>query len=438
MRRARLAWCAIALVLGAARAGAADLDATLKYLSQVRDGDLTRQTEFPNQLYGHLGAYALPYESEIEGFFRAGYDFGLGRGGGDLYLASARVPGAVEGLDLTVGRQWLNESLGGALVADGGTLRVGGDGPLQATVFGGVPRYFEPTYGVEKQSQNESVFGGSIEDDDFGDGRLEVGYFQQYRKGKTLRQLVSANVTQEYANVVGRPNFYGSFAFDASQASVDFGNVGVNLVFDEMNLRFNLEGNYYQPQDRGRSRPEIDINRREDGIFELFSVSEMWQVRTGLRYQVNPEISAYADYSFQDYASVVGEREVGHVASVGAVWLPENDGLELVRAEYYVADSGGGNVNGGKVLYENRVYEQLTLRAKLDLAYYDKATNQNGIAFSSLLGVAYEVAEGVTCGMSLEALHNRRFDADIRVGFGVIYEFGRWTLPLGAAGRTQS
>jgi hypothetical protein len=103
------------------------------------------------------------------------------------------------------------------------------------------------------------------------------------------------------------------------------------------------------------------------------------------------------------------------------VWLPGGDGLELVRAEYYLVDSRGGNVNGGRLYYENRVYERIVLRSKVDVSYFQKASNQDDIAVSGRLGLGYVLAPGLLAEASIEANHNPRFDDEVRFGFFLTY-----------------
>jgi hypothetical protein len=213
-------------------------------------------------------------------------------------------------------------------------------------------------------------------------------------------------------------------------------------VFAPLKLQWNVEGTYYKPQDHDHDHPTPDLNRREDPIFELFSVSYMSQGRSGLRYALRPNLSALIDYSFQHYDHDKGQRENSHVASAGLLWLPGGDGLETVRAEYYVVDSDGGRVNGGKGTYENRVYDKILFRAKVDVLYYDKVNNQAAVAASGLLGLGVEPLPGLLCELNFEALHNDRFDSDLRFGFLIDYRFRQplrrpERVPQGAASQAD-
>jgi len=104
--------------------------------------------------------------------------------------------------------------------------------------------------------------------------------------------------------------------------------------------------------------------------------------------------------------------------------LPGGDGLEVVSAGYYGYDSGGGTVNGGKLAYENRVYENVLFRIMCNVGYYDKVTNQSGTAVASLIGLGYMFLPGLVGEVNFEANHNQFFPEDFRFGFFLTYSAG--------------
>lgn len=415
----RLAIALFAGVGAASGAAAIELNGNLAVLGQVRDGDQSRKQEAPVDLYGNLGLSDLRHGATVETFFRLEQDLALGYGQTDFYNGSLRVPGAIPGVDFTVGRQFLDEG-GGVFVADAGKVRVDLGGPVALTVFGGQPRYFEPTNGPEQLSQDEQIFGGSLRSTRWKNGSLGVGFFQQFRDQHVRRQLITADAARAFPGLPGMPNFYGSMAYDADHQNIDRAVAGVQAFLQKPRLLLNLESSYYKPQDGG-NRLVTDIDRREDAIFQVFSLGELLQFRGGLSYILRRGLSAFGDYSYQSYERIGGQYEHGHIGSAGVLWLPGGDGLEVVKVEYYVADSHGGNVNGGRVYYENRVYDRLFFRWKFDVSGYDKASHENDTALAGLFGVGCVFAPGLSAESYLEANRNQRFDADIRFGFRVVY-----------------
>jgi hypothetical protein len=404
-----------------APAKAAEVRGDLSLLGQVRDGDQSRETEAPTDLYGNLiGSHR---GGDFETYFRLERDFGLDHTETDFYAGVLHVPSTIPGMDVTLGRQFLTLGPGGAFVADAGKIRVDPIGaPLGFSVFGGQPRYFEPTYSSESLSQNEQIFGGEVHTTHLKDGRLSLGYFEQDRDGHPLRQLAIATGSQSFSQLPGLPHVYGSFALDSGKQNIDQGTAGLDVFLSQPRLSLNFESTYYKPQDQGE-HVIANPNRREDPIFELFSISDMLQFRSGLRYMLSRSVSAFGDYSYQRYEAQEGNTVDGHVGSAGVLWLPGGDGLEVVRAEYYVFDSNGGNVNGGRIYYENRVYDRILFHTKIDVGSYVKVTNEHDTAVTGLLGVGYLVLPGFVWEVDFEGNRNKRFDYDYRFDFLITYHF---------------
>ncbi len=412
------------VMLSCSTAHAGEVRGDFALLGQVRDGDQSREREAPNILLGDAGVSGLWYGSRVETFFGLQRDFARGEDEADFYAGYAQVPGAIPGIDVTGGRQFISEGPGGVFVADAGRIRIDRGWPVSFTLYGGRPRYFEPTVSSSVESRDEVLWGGSVRSTRFKGGQLGLGYQQLERDQRVLRQLVTATATRTLPGVPGLPTFYGSLAYDADRQNLDLANAGVNLFFAQPRLHLNFAGTYYKPQDHEDDRPTKDRNRREDTIFELFANSEMAQWRGGVRYPLSKTVAAFGDYSFQHYDQQKGDQtENSHVGAAGLVWLPGGDGLEVVRLEYYVIDGDGGNVNGGKAYYESRVYERLLFRTKIDVTYYEKESNQADTAISGLLGIGYTLLPGLTWELDFEANHNDRFDEDFRFGFAVNYNF---------------
>ena len=408
-------------------AQAAELRADLSALGQVREDYPSGQVSSPNDIYGDLGVSGLHHGTSLDTYFRLEHDFGTNQGPTEFYSGAMRVPGAIPGVDFTLGRQVLSEAPGTMFLADAGKVRIDPGWPLAFTVFGGQPRYFEPTYGPERLSQDEQVFGGSVRTTHLKNGFLSLGYLQQDRDQgipgqRVLRQLINATGSRSFNTLPGLPNAYGSVVMDAKRQNVDQATAGFDTFFSQPRVSLNFESSYYKPQDNGK-QIVTDPVRREDPIFQLFSVSQMLQFRGGLRYTLTRTVSAFGDYSYQRYEQLAGNFVNGHVGSTGLLWLPGGDGLEVVRLEYYVVDSGGGNVNGGKLYYENRVYDRIRFRSKVDVSYYEKATNQKDTAVNTFLGLGYLLRPGLFGELNFEANRNQFFNEDFRFGFLITYSF---------------
>ncbi len=418
----------VALICGwaatAVPARGVDLWGRFDLLGQTRDGYQTRDTQSPVDLYGNVGVNRLWHSSRAETFFRLEQDLATGDNAGDFYAGYAQVPNALPGVEATVGRQFLSEGPGGVFVADAGKVRIDQGWPVAFTLYGGAPQYFEPTYSAPIISQDEVIWGGNMRTTRWRGGQLTLGYQQWERDSKVLRQLVSTTAVQTFSSLPGLPKVYGTLAYDADRQNIDTANVGVDFFFRQPLLLFNLASTYYQPQDDTSVR--YDLDRQEDTTFQLFSDSELVQVRTGVRHPFSRALSVYGDFSYQTYDNAVRSRQNGYIAHAGVLWLPEGDGLETVQLAYYLADShDGGNVNGASLFYENHVYERLSFRIGGDVAYYEKENNQSDWPIHTLTAIGYDLAPGLMGQLMFEANRNAFFDSDLRFGFQLTYNFRR-------------
>ena len=402
-------------------AGAADFWSNLDLLGQVRESYQDRETEAPTNIYADLGINHLWHASETEAYFRLEQDLASSQNTSDFYAGYARVPNVLPGVQATVGRQFLSEGPGNVFVADAGKVNVDVGWPVMFTVYGGAPQYFEPTYSTPIISQDEILWGGNIRTTRWHGGQLTLGYQQWERESKVLQQLVSASAVQSFNDVPLAPKLYGTFGYDADRANVDTGTGGLDFTVPAPLLLFNVATTYYQPQDQTDKLP--DLNWQEDPLFQLYSNSNLWQARGGVRHPFSRALSIYGDFSYQNYDNAVNQNVNGYLAHAGLLWLPEGDGLEQVLISYYLADSPGGNVNGVSFYYENKVYERITFRFRTDLAYYEKESNQSDWPVATRTGLAYEFIPGLDGQLIFEANRNAFFDADFRFGFALTYNF---------------
>jgi hypothetical protein len=179
------------MLLGPASVRAQDARGNLSAFGQVREDDQSHETEGPSYIYGDLGIDRLPHGTELGGVFQLGRDFGADDGTSDFYAGFVRVPASTPGLDVTLGRQFLSEGPGGTFVADGGKIRFDPGWPVAFSLYGGRPRYFEPTFGSNIIDEDEWLFGGNVSAARWRGGELTLGYQQYERSGHVLQQLVT-------------------------------------------------------------------------------------------------------------------------------------------------------------------------------------------------------------------------------------------------------
>lgn len=434
-RAALLSLCGLwALFTGSARA--AQWDARLDTLGQVRDGDLSSRTESPVNLYGSLAGEGMHHGLGGETYFRIERDWSRAQTTSDFYLGRAEA--AFAGLQFSLGRQTLEDLGAGFLVADAGRLTFDRGTGWAVSIFGGQPRYFEPQPRIGAVSRDEQLFGASARYRLGLSSSFGIGFLQLQREAHRIQQLAQMQFRHDFRSAPGRPDVYALAAYDTAEQALERVHLGALLL---LHTRFfaRLETSYYKPQARSGDGL-TGLERYSDPIFSLFSASSLGQVRGGLQYFYRRNVSAYADYSAQEYETLPGNRVTGHLGSVGLLWLPGGDGLETVRAEYAVIDGPGGRVHHWRLYHENQAYQRLLVRTKFDVAAFDKSTNREDLAASARFGIGYLLRPGLLAEVNLEVNHNPRFDEEIRAGVFLTYRwryqpaFGWMELPA-ATGR---
>ncbi|MCX8071180.1 MAG: hypothetical protein N3C12_01830 [Candidatus Binatia bacterium] len=425
--RVVLGWAAVA-GLWAAGASAADFSAGMTGNSQLREGFARDSTEAPTNLYGAILAPDLHHGVGGETYFRLARDWSRADSASDFYLGFARVP--IRGIELSLGRQLIDEVPGAITVADAGRLRIDRGGPLAVSVFGGQPRYFEPLRGPELVSQDEQVFGGSARWRSRPLGQLVASFAQVQREQQRVSQLAGLTWAQSFAQLPLRPQTYALAAYDTAERNFQQATAGAGLVLHPR-VFARLEGTYYKPEQRsGAILPGLD--RFADPLFSLFSVSALRQARAGLQYQLRANLSCSLDYGFQSFETSPGQGVEGNQGSVGLLWLPEGDGLEVVRAEFAVTDSRGGSLAALRAYYENRVYQKILFRTKIEIARFDKRTHEQDTVVSGRLGVGYELSPGLLMEVNFEGNRSPRFDREFRLGLFLTYNLryrNGWQTP---------
>ncbi|GBD26272.1 hypothetical protein HRbin30_01602 [bacterium HR30] len=411
-----LGWLAIQL-LRSSPVEALDVSGAALVNSQVREGQRLDSTEAPTNAYGAVVGTNLHHGIGAETYFRLARDWSRADGATDFYLGYARLP--IRGFELSLGRQTLDEMPGALYVVDAGRLRFDRGGPVAFSLFGGQPRYFEPLQGSEIVSQDEQIFGGSARLRSASLGQVVLSFAQLQREQRRLNQLASATWAQALRRWRSQPQAYALVTYDTAERSVQQFTAGGGFL-PHPRLFARIEGSYYRPQDRSAAAlPGLD--RFVDPLFSLFSSSSFKQARCGIQYQWRPGVWWSLDYGFQTFEDATGQSTEGNRGSVGVVWLPEGDGLEVVRSEFAVTDSRGGNLYALRAYYENRVYQRILFRTKIEVARFEKITNEDDIVVSGRIGVGYELARGLLMELNFEGNRSPRFDQEFRLGLFLTY-----------------
>ena len=190
-----------------------------------------------------------------------------------------------------------------------------------------------------------------------------------------MQQLVTAPRHSRCPALPGLPELYGSFAYDADRQNLDAGTPASNFFLTRPRLMLNLAGTYYKPQDQSSGLVQTDLNRREDSIFELFSVSELLQFRGGMRYPFTPHTVGLRRLLVPALQSKAGTRRTATSATPGCCGCRAATGWSRCASSTTWPTAAAATSTAATRLYENQVYKRILFRTKLDVAYYDKRNN---------------------------------------------------------------
>ena len=197
-------------------------------LGQVRDGDQSRQTEAPIDLYGDFGVAGLPHGTTLDTYFRLEHDFGLNQTTDRLLRRLAARAGRHPGRRLHARPPDPQRSAGRRLRR---RLREGAHRSRlarrlhrlrrAAALLGADVRV------AESSRRDEQIFGGSVRTTRWKSGYLSLGYLQQNREQRVLHQLVSLSGARSFTQLPGLPNVYGLSSYDADHQNLDQATAGV-------------------------------------------------------------------------------------------------------------------------------------------------------------------------------------------------------------------
>lgn len=177
-------------------------------------------------VYGAMQALDLHHGIGGETYFRLARDWSRADSAADFYLGFARIP--CRGVELCLGRQVLADVPGAICVADAGKVCIDHGGPWACSLYGGQPRYVVPGCGPALVSQDEQVFGASLQWRRLPGGSLTLSALQLERSGHRVSQLTGAHWYQTLRVLPWRPPLYGLVAYDTAEQNVQQAVAGLH------------------------------------------------------------------------------------------------------------------------------------------------------------------------------------------------------------------
>ncbi|ABB31150.1 hypothetical protein Gmet_0908 [Geobacter metallireducens GS-15] len=339
----------------------------------------------------------------LYGYGRGSQDLNNGDGlNGRLYYLYADYRGLFDKVDFRLGRQFVNNSAGTALV-DGGQIDLRNIGPIGFNVFGGR----DVVFGINGEAGHSGNYamGLSAYLSGFRNTDLDVSWFRKWDDGDVSRDILGASFKQYLFN---RLKLYGNARYDVT-AEVFNEVLGGVKYFPMANLIFT--GEWYQ------SYPTFDTT----SIYSVFAVNRYQEGVFRVDYTINDMIAVNAGYSRQDY----GDDGIANVYELGCRLHPISS-VEIGLA-YDKRNGYGGKLDGGQLDVAWDVTKGLQLSGGLTYDVYQRDFYLDGSSRETAqkywLGGKYKLARNLQASLRVEDAITARDESDINGRFVLDYDF---------------
>ena len=332
----------------------------------------------------------------------------------DVYNAFLQFGNDARTYELRIGRQINTESVNFVLM-DGALARIKPIEGIELVAYGGYQkRNLQPD--PEEPTDSFGIYGIKLKTDAILGSLISVGYELYDPDDFSTRQFI--NVT--FNRVVPFTDFadvYGLAEIDIEEGNLGLLTAGVSVTVLR-SLYVNLE---YDTYNLDQDRDEFLL----DPIFDLFSDGRMQQAKVGITFVPTTYLEINGSYAFSHYDVIEDDSTNGNIVKMGLnfdFW--RQIGLRAFQGFYYIEGAGDNDYAVGM---NTSIYEQLTSNWQLEFAfayaYYDKITNQDGNAFSYIVGSEYVLFRNLVMRTAIEFNTNPDFEKDVRVDLGLSYYF---------------
>ncbi len=371
---------------------------------------------YPFYQYLDLSAVSPEHNISFNTFLRGREVFNGSQESLDVYNAFLEFGNDAKTYELRVGRMLNTESVNFVLM-DGAMARIKPIDGLEVVAYGGYQkRNLQPD--PEEPTDSFGVYGVKLKTDAILGSLISVGYELYDPDGYSTRQFVNVAFNRvvpftDYADI------YGLAEIDVGEGNLGLLTAGVGITVLR-SLYVNLEyDNYNLDEDRDEFRL--------DPIFDTFSEGRMQQAKVGITFVPTTYLEINGSYAFSHYDVIADNSTNGNIVRLGFnVDFWQQFGLRAFQGFYYIEGAGSNDYAVGM---NTSVYEQITSDWQLEFAfayaYYDKITNQDGNAFSYILGSEYVIYRNLVMRTAIEFNTNPDFDKDVRVDLGLSYYFSK-------------
>jgi hypothetical protein len=338
----------------------------------------------------------------------------------DVYNTYIDFSNIKKTFDVRLGRQVISESVNYILL-DGGLLRFRPMSGIEFIAYGGY-QYKDIQPEPEQPDNDFGIYGFTIKLDQFLGSLISVGYELHDPDDFSSRHFLNLS----FNRVVP----FTDFADIYTQAEIDIENGNLASLTSGMGITFsktvylNLEYTTYEMDEEDDD--DNDNEFKLDPIFDLFSDGRLHQGKVGITYLPTSYLDVKASYTFSRYDVLDDETTYGNIAHLGFSWdFWIDHGVRAFNGFYYIDGRDDDYAFGMNVDMTKEVYRGWEMEFAFAYAYYDKITNQDGSAFSYIIGSEYLIMRNLALRTDLEINTNPDFDDDVRVTLGLSYYFAK-------------
>lgn len=371
---------------------------------------------YPFYQYGNLSIVSPSHNFSSNSYLRYRQVFNGDQESLDVYNTYLELSNSDNRYQITIGRMINTESVNYILM-DGALARIKPIDGLELVAYGGY-QFKDIQPDPEEPTDSFGTYGIKLRSDAILGSVISVGYEYYDPDGFSGRQFINVTFNRvvpftDYADI------YGLAEIDVGEGNLGLLTAGVGITVLR-SLYLNLE---YDTYNIDQDRDDFQL----DPIFDTFSDGRMQQAKVGIKYIPTTYLVINGSYAYSHYDVIKDKSTNGNIAKLGLnfdFW--EQIGLRAFQGFYFIegADDNDYAIGINTSLYEN-ITDEWQLEFAFAYAYYDKITNQDGNAFSYILGSEYLILRNVVLRTGLEFNTNPDFNKDVRVDLGLSYYFSR-------------
>lgn len=331
----------------------------------------------------------------------------------DVYNAYVEFNNLNNMMDARLGRQVITESVNYILL-DGAKVRVRPVQGIELIAYGGY-QFSDLQPDPERPDDSFGLYGFIIKSDKLLGSLISVGYELHDPDNYSARHFLNVSFNRavpftDYADI------YAEAEIDLGEGNLASLTTGMGITLTRT-IYLNLEYDNYE-MDKNKNKFQLDP------IYSLFADGRMQQGKAGLTYVPKSYLEVKASYVFSHYDITDDESTNGNIAKLGFSWdFWKEYALRAFNGFYFIEGRNSDYAFGMNLDITREIYRGWQAEFAFAYAYYNKITNQDGNAFSYIIGSEYMLMRNLVIRTDLEINTNPDFNDDVRATIGLSYNF---------------